>query len=298
MTNSITKRYPECRAGAEAQRFNIVEISKKGKGEMKKFVCGIFIVAVLLNGCASPEEKPGEGGVSFGGGYKDAFLGKTNTGSGASYQTGYVLGYTIALPVNLVRSSCAVAFCTTGAAIVFPFGVLFAPRHGWHSTCEALASGTDWGYYYLSGYQSLGLYDNLEEPDDTESDHGLLYFTVKLATLGLYGYIDAAATRGSPTAKIAQTVLNTPGSQTPVTSSTSNFESTSPESISSSISDVTPNVYGPGIGQDQYGRPVQYEVPNWPKNEPTSTLQVTPNVYGPGMGQDQYGRPVKTKSAF
>ena len=66
----------------------------------------------------------------------------------------------------------------------------------------------------------------------------------------------------------------------------------------STSSDVTPNVYGPGIGQDQYGRPVQYEVPNWPKNEPTSTLQVTPNVYGPGIGQDQYGRPVKTKSAF
>ena len=66
----------------------------------------------------------------------------------------------------------------------------------------------------------------------------------------------------------------------------------------STSSDVTPNVYGPGIGQDQYGRPVQYEVPNWPKNEPTSTLQVTPNVYGPGVGQDQYGRPVKTKSAF
>lgn len=234
---------------------------------MKKFVCGVFIAGVMIGGCASPEEKPGEGGVSFWGGYKDAF-GKTNTGSGASYHAGYAFGYTIALPVNLVCSSCAVAFCTTGAAIVFPFGVLLAPRHGWHSTCEALASGVDWGYYYLSGYQSLGLYDNLEEPDDTESDPGLLHFVVSGAARGATAALD------------------------PTTYSSSSAAS------SSSLSDVTPNVYGPGIGQDQYGRPVQYEVPNWPKNEPTSTLQVTPNVYGPGIGQDQYGRPVKTKSAF
>ena len=50
--------------------------AKKGKGKMKKFVCGVFVAGVMLSGCASPEEKPGEGGVSFGGGYKDAFLEK------------------------------------------------------------------------------------------------------------------------------------------------------------------------------------------------------------------------------
>lgn len=266
---------------------------------MKKFVCGVFVAGVMLGGCASPEEKPGEGGVSFGGGYKDAFLGKTNTGSGASYQTGYVLGYTTVLPVNLAVSTTSIALGAACSAVSLPVGIVMFPKYGWYLTCKSIAGGVEWGCYALNGYQSLGWSDTFTEPPERGAeDRGLLYFTVKLATLGLYGYIDAAATRGSPTAKIAQTVLDTPGSQTSVTSSTSNFESTSPESISSSISDVTPNVYGPGIGQDQYGRPVQYEVPNWPKNEPTSTLQVTPNVYGPGIGQDQYGRPVKTKSAF
>lgn len=55
---------------------------------------------------------------------------------------------------------------------------------------------------------------------------------------------------------------------------------------------VTSDALGPGVGQDQYGRSVKYEVSNWPKNEPTENLRVTPDAHGPGIGQDQYGRPV------
>lgn len=67
---------------------------------------------------------------------------------------------------------------------------------------------------------------------------------------------------------------------------------------SNSSMDVTPNAYGPGVHSDQFGRPVQYSVPNWPANEPTQNLQVKPNVYGPGIGQDQFGRPVNVKPLF
>lgn len=71
-------------------------------------------------------------------------------------------------------------------------------------------------------------------------------------------------------------------------------------SSSSSISQTSlkKDVFGPGVHQDQYGRPVKYNVPNWPSNEPTQNLQVTPNVFGPGIGQDQYGRPVTTTPAY
>lgn len=63
-------------------------------------------------------------------------------------------------------------------------------------------------------------------------------------------------------------------------------------------SPVRENVYGPGIHQDVFGRPVQYHVPGWPSNEPTQHLNVTPNAYGPGIGMDQFGRPVTTRPAF
>ena len=61
---------------------------------------------------------------------------------------------------------------------------------------------------------------------------------------------------------------------------------------------IRENAYGPGIHQDQFGRPVQYHVQGWPANEPTQTLRVKPNAYGPGIGMDQFGRPVTTTPAF
>lgn len=61
-----------------------------------------------------------------------------------------------------------------------------------------------------------------------------------------------------------------------------------------SFGTIRENAYGLGVHSDQFGRPVRYEVPNWPKNEPTEFLKVKPDAYGPGIGQDQFGRPVRT----
>ena len=44
-----------------------------------------------------------------------------------------------------------------------------------------------------------------------------------------------------------------------------------------------PNAYGPGLGADQFGRPVY--------TQPGTTL--SPNAYGPGVHSDQYGRAVR-----
>ena len=84
------------------------------------------------------------------------------------------------------------------------------------------------------------------------------------------------------------------------------FSQSSGTATKTSISDddvmlnsgIQENAYGPGIHQDQYGRPVQYHVPNWPANEPTQFLEVKPDAYGPGVGMDQFGRPVTTRPAF
>jgi len=59
---------------------------------------------------------------------------------------------------------------------------------------------------------------------------------------------------------------------------------------------VKQDTYGPGIGQDQYGRSTKTEVLDFPKNEPASTLDVKTNTFGPGIGHDQYGRPVRYKT--
>ena len=45
------------------------------------------------------------------------------------------------------------------------------------------------------------------------------------------------------------------------------------------------DVYGPGIGQDKYGRPV----------ERPPGMKVRPDVYGPGVHADQYGRRIEVK---
>ncbi|MPN30801.1 hypothetical protein SDC9_178272 [bioreactor metagenome] len=61
--------------------------------------------------------------------------------------------------------------------------------------------------------------------------------------------------------------------------------------------DIQEDAYGLGIGMDQYGRPVKYEVIGQPKAN-TDLLKVKPNAYGSGVGMDQYGRPVKAKTAW
>lgn len=55
-------------------------------------------------------------------------------------------------------------------------------------------------------------------------------------------------------------------------------------------SEVQENVFGVGIHQDMYGRPVRYITPN---GRATNLLQVKPNAYGLGIGMDQFGRPIK-----
>jgi len=52
------------------------------------------------------------------------------------------------------------------------------------------------------------------------------------------------------------------------------------------------NEYGPGIHADQTGRPYIYPDPI--TQQPIIT-PVQPNVYGPDIGQDIYGRPVEPK---
>jgi hypothetical protein len=57
---------------------------------------------------------------------------------------------------------------------------------------------------------------------------------------------------------------------------------------------VKQNVFGPGIHQDAYGRPVEYRTK--PSGERIQG-PVKQDVYGPGIGQDAYGRPVEAYPA-
>lgn len=63
--------------------------------------------------------------------------------------------------------------------------------------------------------------------------------------------------------------------------------------------DVKQDAYGPGVGIDQYGRPVKL-VPAHSGHQiaPGEQLKVEPDAYGPGVGMDQYGRPVKFAPAW
>lgn len=63
----------------------------------------------------------------------------------------------------------------------------------------------------------------------------------------------------------------------------------------SSVHVNTVGSFGPGIYQDQYGRPVKYKVEN---GVPGEQLQIKHDAYGPGVGMDQYGRPVRTVPAY
>lgn len=57
---------------------------------------------------------------------------------------------------------------------------------------------------------------------------------------------------------------------------------------------MQPNTYGPNIGMDQYGRPVQL-APAFPGNtgDYSNSQIVKENGYGLGIHIDQYGRPVR-----
>ena len=58
---------------------------------------------------------------------------------------------------------------------------------------------------------------------------------------------------------------------------------------------IEENAYGAGVHSDATGRSFIWEPqtsgPNL--NHPDPTLKVQPNAYGPGIGMDQYGRPVR-----
>jgi hypothetical protein len=54
-----------------------------------------------------------------------------------------------------------------------------------------------------------------------------------------------------------------------------------------------PNVYGPGVHQNQYGQPVVLQPQGG--GIPGERLIITPNAYGPGVHSDQYGRIVKER---
>ena len=56
-----------------------------------------------------------------------------------------------------------------------------------------------------------------------------------------------------------------------------------------------PGTFAPGVYQNKYGMPVRYEVEN---GVPGEMLQIKHDAYGPGIGMDQYGRPVKTVPAY
>lgn len=58
-------------------------------------------------------------------------------------------------------------------------------------------------------------------------------------------------------------------------------------------SNLRPNVYGPGIHQNQYGQPVTVEPDGG--SVYGEQLQIKPDAYGPGVHMDQYGRPVREK---
>jgi hypothetical protein len=65
------------------------------------------------------------------------------------------------------------------------------------------------------------------------------------------------------------------------------------ETNPSGSSTLKPNVYGPGIHQNQYGKPVTL-VPQG-GGVYGERLRIRPNAYGPGMHMDQYGRTVREK---
>ena len=75
------------------------------------------------------------------------------------------------------------------------------------------------------------------------------------------------------------------------------FEERNSTGINSSVpvSTKSSSSLGPGIYQDQYGRPVKYKVEN---GVPGEQLQIKHDAYGPGVGMDQYGRPVHTVPAY
>lgn len=56
---------------------------------------------------------------------------------------------------------------------------------------------------------------------------------------------------------------------------------------------LQPNVYGLGVHQNQYGRPVT--VAPQGGGVPGERLRVKPNAYGSGVHMDQYGRPVRER---
>jgi hypothetical protein len=47
-----------------------------------------------------------------------------------------------------------------------------------------------------------------------------------------------------------------------------------------------------GVNADQYGRPSTYQLQNGQQLDPIFNEGVKQNVYGPGVGQDQFGRSV------
>jgi len=54
---------------------------------------------------------------------------------------------------------------------------------------------------------------------------------------------------------------------------------------------LQPDVYGPGIHQNQYGQPVTVKPDHG--GVPGEQLRLKRDVYGPGVHMDQYGRPVR-----
>ena len=55
---------------------------------------------------------------------------------------------------------------------------------------------------------------------------------------------------------------------------------------------IKQDAYGPGVHQDQYGRPVKLRTQQGP-TDPTMRIQ-QPDAYGPTVHMDQYGRPIQT----
>ena len=64
------------------------------------------------------------------------------------------------------------------------------------------------------------------------------------------------------------------------------------------LNEVKPNAYGPGVNQDEYGRPHSYRLDNGERIDPILQNGVKRDAYGLGVHMDQFGRAVHDGPAF